>query len=69
MVIFLPYLVWYQIFREFCEPISTPLTEGGIKWSTTLLHIDYGALSSLFAIFSLHNSTHVSLRTTKEIVF
>jgi hypothetical protein len=25
MVIFLPYLVWYQIFREFCEPISTPL--------------------------------------------
>ena len=32
-------------------------------------YIDYGALSSFFAIFSLHNSTHVSLRSTKEIVF
>ena len=32
-------------------------------------HIDYEALSLLFAIFSLHNSTHVSLRSTKEIVF
>ena len=54
--------------KEF-KVVRGALTEGGIKWSTTLLYIDYGALSSFFAIFSLHNSTHVSLRSTKEIVF